>query len=128
MSVTKLEILCIIVGVLSYMVAALWITVLAFRRSLSWGLGCMFFPPLTFLYVVLYHPDLRFPLAFKLWGVALALWGVVGLVYWHPKASNLSPTPAHHAGTKIKKRPDWASRRLPARVTPTKRAARQTPD
>jgi len=127
MSMTKLEILCIIVGVLSYMVAALWVTVLAFRRSLSWGLGCMFFPPLTFLYVILYHPDLRFPLAFKLWGVALALWGVVGLVYWHPTTSNLSPNFAHHAGTKIMKRPEWASRRLPARK-PTKHTAGQTPD
>ena len=108
---TKLEILCIIVGVLSYMVAALWVTVLAFRRSLSWGFGCMFFPPLTFLYMILYHPDLRFPLAFKLWGVALALWGVVGLVYWHPPAANPSPNPARRAEIRIKRRADWASRR-----------------
>jgi hypothetical protein len=73
MSMTKLEILCIIAGVVSYMVAYLWVTVLPVHRSFSWGLGCLFFPPVTFLYVILYHPDLRFPLAFKLWGVALAL-------------------------------------------------------
>ena len=112
MSITNLEILCIIAGVLSYMVAALWVTVLAFRRSFSWGLGCLCFPPLTILYAILYHPDLRFPLAFKLWGVALALWGVMGLVYWHPTTANASPIPAHHAGAKMKKRQDWASRRL----------------
>jgi hypothetical protein len=41
MSMTKLEILCIIAGVASYTVAYLWVTVL--------------------------DPDLRFPLAFKLW-------------------------------------------------------------
>ena len=111
---TQLEILCIIAGVLSYMVAALWITVLAFRKSFSWGLGCLCFPPLTLLYVILYRPDLRFPLAFKLWGVALALWGVVGLVYWH-RTPNLSPNPAH-AGTKIKKRRDAARRFTPIRL------------
>jgi len=107
---TKLEILCIIAGVASYMVAYLWVTVLAFRRSLSWGLGCLFFPPLTFLYVILYHPDLRFPLAFKLWGVALTLWGVVGLIYWHPAAGNPGITPARRAEMKIKRPADWARR------------------
>jgi len=111
MSMTKLEILCIIAGVASYMVAYVWVTVLAFRRSFSWGLGCLFFPPLTFLYVILYHPDLRFPLAFKLWGVALALWGVVGLFYWHPTTGNASPTSGRRAEMKIKRRANWASRR-----------------
>jgi len=107
MSMTKLEIFCIIAGVASYMIAYLWVTVLAFRRSFSWGLGCLFFPPLTLLYVILYHPDLRLPLAFKLWGVALALWGAVGLVYFHPTADNASPTPARRAEMKIKRQPGW---------------------
>ena len=111
MSTTKLEILCIIVGALSYLIAAIWVTVLAFRRSVLWGLGCVFFPPLTLLYVILYHPDLRFPLVFKLWGVALVLLGVEGLVYWHPTTTNARPTGVHRAGAKIKKR-DLASRRL----------------
>ena len=108
MSMTKLEILCIVVGALCYLIAAIWVTILAFRRSVSWGLGCVFFPPLTLLYVILYHPDLRFPLLFKLWGVALVLLGVEGLVYWHPGTTNTRPTAAHRAGTKINRR-DLAS-------------------
>lgn len=111
MSMTKLEILCIVAGVVSYIVAYLWVTVLAFRRSFSWGLGCLFFPPLTFLYVILYHPNLRFPLACKLWGVALMLWGVLGLVYWHPPAVKVSHTPARRADLRIKRRADGASAR-----------------
>ena len=74
------------------------------------GPGLPVLPASNFpLRVIFYHPDLRFPLAFKLWGVALALWGVVGLVYWHP-TGNASPTHARRAEKKITRRPDWAGR------------------
>jgi hypothetical protein len=35
----------------------------------------------------------------------------VGLVYWQPTTGSDSPSPARRAEMKIKRRPDWASRR-----------------
>jgi hypothetical protein len=41
------------VGYALVFLAGLWIVVLAWQKGILWGLGCMFFPVLQLIYVVL---------------------------------------------------------------------------
>ena len=105
---TQLEILAVVIGILSYLTGAVWVTVLAFRKSVWWGLGCLFFPPLTLVFVIIYFPDLRIALGCKICGVLLILCGAWGLT--HRDASTAAPENSPQAA-KLRKRPDSASPR-----------------
>jgi hypothetical protein len=54
-------------------IASLWLLVKAFKQSVWWGLGVLFFPPLALLFVVFHFKPSRGPLAvFLLAGLLVA--------------------------------------------------------
>jgi hypothetical protein len=73
------EWLVCLAGALVFMVGLYWMVVLAFKRSLQWGVGCLFFLPLVFVFAVR-NPELtKGPFITCLAGVVV---GMVGIFFF----------------------------------------------
>jgi hypothetical protein len=60
--------LLLVVGVLAFVLAA-------FREGLLWGLGVIFLPPLSLVFLIVHWRRAKPAVILELWGVALVLLG-----------------------------------------------------
>ena len=69
----------ILSGVLLYLIAVVWILILAFQKSFWWVLGCLLVPPVALVFLLLYWPATKTPLLLKLSAYALIIGGVLAV-------------------------------------------------
>ncbi|HUJ63610.1 MAG TPA: hypothetical protein VLX92_34155 [Kofleriaceae bacterium] len=66
-------------GLIMMLFGGLWFLVAAFRESILWGLGCLIFPVVQLVFLIVEWPAAKRPFFTQLWGVALILIGVLAL-------------------------------------------------
>jgi hypothetical protein len=59
-------------------VGGLWFLIVAFKTSIGWGLGCLFIPFASLVYLVKYWEEVRWPFVLQVVGL-LVLWIAVAL-------------------------------------------------
>ncbi len=67
----------VILGILVATVGGIWILVKAFQTSVLWGLGSLFVPFVSLIFVIAHWRDAKKPFLIHLGGVALIIVGVV---------------------------------------------------
>ncbi|MGH9462370.1 MAG: hypothetical protein ACRD1X_14205 [Vicinamibacteria bacterium] len=67
----------LIVGVLVMGITGIWLLVKAFQTSILWGLGYLFVPFVSLIFVVMYWNDTKKPFLYMLGGLALFAVGMV---------------------------------------------------
>jgi hypothetical protein len=65
-------------GIALALVGNVWITVLAFRTGLLWGLGCLFLPPVGLIYCILHVRETWKPLVVSVVGWATMFFSYAG--------------------------------------------------
>jgi hypothetical protein len=64
-----------VVGTFIALIGGIWIAVLAFQESVLWGLGCLFIPFVSLIFVILHWDTAWKPFLIALAGVALTMLG-----------------------------------------------------
>ena len=68
-------------GLVITMVGALWLVVLAFKQSVLWGLGSLFVPFVSLIFVVMHWGETKVPFLIEVAGIVLL---VTGAMMSHP--------------------------------------------
>jgi len=58
-------------------VGGLWFLIVAFRTSIGWGLGCLFIPFVSLVYLIQYWEEARRPFALQVVGILVLVIAVV---------------------------------------------------
>jgi hypothetical protein len=68
--------LLIIVGIIAMVIGSIGLMIKAFSESLLWGLGCLFFQPVGWIFVILHWQEAKNPFLLQVAGVVLTIIGV----------------------------------------------------
>lgn len=63
------------IGVIVGLVGGIWILMLAFQESIVWGIGCIFVPFVSLIFVVMNWDEAKKPFLINLGGLALMILG-----------------------------------------------------
>ncbi len=74
---SAIGIVFLVVGVIVALIGGIWILVLAFQESALWGLGCLFVPFVTLIFVIMHWDKAGKPFLINLGGAAVMALGVV---------------------------------------------------
>lgn len=66
----------LIIGMGCALVGGIWLIIEAFRKSLLWGLGCLFFPVISLIFVIMHWTTCWRPFVLNVVGVLLLLAGM----------------------------------------------------
>ena len=64
------------IGWLTAAVGGIWILVLAFQKSVVWGLGCFFVPFVVIIFAIQNWGEAKRPFLIQIGGIALAMLGM----------------------------------------------------
>ena len=62
-----------ILGVILFLGGEIWFLVVAFQKSVWWGLGCIFLPFVSLIFLVMYWKEAVWPFLVSLAGSALII-------------------------------------------------------
>ncbi|MBL8816462.1 MAG: hypothetical protein JNL58_10565 [Planctomyces sp.] len=65
------------IGGIAMLVGGIWMIVLAFQESVLWGLGCLFVPFVSLIFLVMHWQEARKPFFIQLAGLVPYIIGMV---------------------------------------------------
>ncbi|MCP5158699.1 MAG: hypothetical protein H6975_04660 [Gammaproteobacteria bacterium] len=65
-------------GIALLIIGSIGLLISAFKTSIVWGVGCLLFTPVSFLYVIFHWSDAKNPFLLQLVGIAAVLLGAYG--------------------------------------------------
>jgi len=68
--------LLMVVGYIISLVGGIWLLVKAFQESVLWGLGCLFVPFVSLIFVIMHWPKAGKPFLISLGGMVLVFIGI----------------------------------------------------
>lgn len=74
---TALGVIVMWVGLILALVGGIAFIIAAFRESLLWGLGVLFLPFVSLVFLILHWQSAKRPFFLQLWGLAFAVLAVV---------------------------------------------------
>ncbi len=74
---TTIGVVLLVVGIIIALIGGIWILVLAFQESALWGLGCLFVPFVSLIFVIMHWEIAGKPFLINLGGGAVALLGAI---------------------------------------------------
>jgi hypothetical protein len=74
---TALGTISLLGGIVLILAGAVMFLVAAFRTSILWGLGVLFVPFVSLIFLIAEWPVAKRPFFWKLWGLALLVLGVI---------------------------------------------------
>ncbi len=66
-----------ILGILIAIVGGIWFLVVAFQESILWGLGCIFVPFVSLVFLVMHWQVAKKPFLIQMLGTALMIVGII---------------------------------------------------
>ena len=60
-----------VLGTILALIGGIWLIILAFKESILWGLGCLFIPIISLVFVFMNWEDTKKPFLLNLVGVVL---------------------------------------------------------
>lgn len=72
-----LGVLMLLSGAIMATVCGIWILVLAFGKSVLWGLGCLFIPIVSIIFVIIFWGDAKKPAFYYVVGIGMYLGGML---------------------------------------------------
>ena len=79
-----LGVLLFVVGMIIGFIGGLWLLVLAFQESIFWGLGSLFLPFVSLIFVIMHWDTAKKP--FLIWLASIPLW-LIGAMIMLPSAN-----------------------------------------
>jgi hypothetical protein len=62
-------------GIVILLIGNVWIAIKAFQQGILWGLGCLFIPLVSLIFVITHWAETKVPFIVSLAGVALVIFG-----------------------------------------------------
>lgn len=71
--VSMIASLLVLLGLVALLVGGITFLIAAFRTGILWGLGCLFFGPVSLIYLILHWSEAKKPFYLQLWGVGFVV-------------------------------------------------------